>query len=80
MTMQVVLLISLAIILSSVEAQSPKWTGLKCGVDNQKMYDRNLGADTCKDYCVANSGRGLWNGLCEINNGYGECKCTFVRP
>lgn len=76
MKMQLVLLISLVVILASVEAE---WTGKKCGVDNQKMYDRTLNADTCDDYCAILKIRGVWNGKCEINNGFGECNCIFVR-
>lgn len=76
MKMQLVLLISLAVILSSVEAD---WTGKKCGMDNQRMYDPDLKGITCDDYCALIKVRGVWNGKCKINKGYGECDCTFIR-
>lgn len=74
MKVQIILLVCLMLALSSVKGQGRKWTGQKCGMDNQKLYDRTLNLDTCNDYCLSIS----WHyGICEINKGYGECYCGF---
>lgn len=76
MKSQTILLICLMAAFSVVNGQYDLWTGLKCGMDNQKLYDRSYNLDTCDDYCVAGK---FHYGRCEINNGYGECRC-FYNP
>lgn len=75
MKVQIVVFFCLAFALALVQGQNDRWTRLKCGMENQKLYDRTLGLDTCNDYCVARISPGYWRGQCEINNGYGECRC-----
>lgn len=79
MKLLITLLFSLALSLVSVHGLSDTWTGLKCGIDNQQMYDRGLGTniDTCNDYCQAKMHPGIWSGRCELNDGYGECYCRL---
>lgn len=69
----------LCVIITLSSAQVPRWTNQRCGIDNQKIYDRTLGLgiDTCNDYCrsplvIADSGS------CVLNNGYGECLCVIT--
>lgn len=73
------IVVCLALMLCSVSVQGqaadPIWTGLKCGMDNDKLYDRSLNIDTCKQYCYL---RYFKLGKCELNNGYGECKCGAI--
>lgn len=76
MKVQMVLLVCIVVALSSVQGQKQDWSGQKCGIDNQQLYDRSLKLDTCNDYC--RSSYYNWHkGKCEINNGYGECRCYF---
>lgn len=76
------LLVCFVFALSSVHGQNTKWTGYKCSVSSQQLYDRSLpNIDTCADYC--RSPLVAWHiGRCEINNGYGECLCGLCafRP
>lgn len=73
MKLQIVLLICLTVSLTSVLATDyPSWSEQKCGIDNQKVYDRSLNFDTCNDLCVARNAR---SGSCVLHNGYGECQC-----
>lgn len=60
--------------ISSVHGQGATWTGKKCGIDNQQLYDIS---SSCNDYCKS---IGWQYGKCEINKGYGECLCGFVHP
>jgi len=54
------------------------WTGLKCGIDSQKLYDRSFKLDTCNDYCISDYAGNADSGQCVYNSdGYGECKCKF---
>ncbi|KAJ6644290.1 hypothetical protein Bhyg_09257, partial [Pseudolycoriella hygida] len=46
-----ILFVTLVITSSIVQGQTQVWTGLKCGMDNDKLYDRSLGIDTCLEYC-----------------------------
>lgn len=73
MKMQIVLLMGLILVSSSVDCQSQTWTELMCGIDNGKLYDGTLGFNTCNDYCVNER---CYYGRCELNKGYGECQCT----
>lgn len=80
MKVHIVLFLCLVYVLS-VYGQTQVWTGLKCGMDNQKLYDRSYyndyGIDTCAQYCShAMPGTGQF-GSCQINNGYGECRCGY---
>lgn len=67
----------LAVLLSSVQAQdNARWSGTKCGIDDQKIDDRSLGFDTCNDYCSSPMLEVANFGYCALNSsGYGECKC-----
>lgn len=75
MKIQIVLFVCLAITL--VQGQTQVWTGLKCGMDDDKLYDRTLDIDTCALYCAhAMPGIGQY-GSCQLNNRYGECRCGY---
>lgn len=50
-----------------------KWTGLKCGLINEKLLDSTLKFETCFAYCVSTGGYGE----CSLRNGQGECKCEY---
>ncbi|KAJ6639748.1 hypothetical protein Bhyg_12495 [Pseudolycoriella hygida] len=77
MKKQIFLLACLLAVLSVQAQRDLKWSGMKCGVDNHKIYDRSLGLDTCSDYCKSpKSGLTANFGYCTLNSsGYGECKC-----
>lgn len=77
MKIQIILLISLAVLLSSIQAQGTvsQWKEQKCRVDNQKLYDPNPKLDTCDTYCKSKKAN---SGVCAIHNGVGECKCEYV--
>lgn len=83
--MKVVLsLLCIVLASRSVQAQQiVEWHNLKCGVNNQQMYDRfdNILIKTCNDYCRQST---LYKpsyqyqyGKCEIKDGYGNCKCVY---
>lgn len=78
MKRQIVLFVCLVVALSAVYGQTGlKYTGQKCGVDNQQLYDRSLNLNTCNDYCQSSLGGNFHFGFCELHNGYGECKCGY---
>lgn len=78
--MLIILLVVCIMALSSVHgADNDVWTVQKCGIDNQKLYNREWGYDTCADLCKGiNPNPDLWYGRCELNGGYGFCKCIFT--
>lgn len=81
MKLCIVLTVCIIMVASVYGDEVPYWTGQKCGVESNKLYDRQLGYDTCTDYCKgSNENPKLLSGRCEINNGYGECKCVVTYP
>lgn len=79
MKLVTVLLLCLVVVLTAYgQRQIPSWTGKKCGMESQKLYDRSLGLDTCNDYCTSSYASFADSGRCELNaSGYGECYCKF---
>lgn len=63
----------LALLLTKATSEIKKWTGLKCGIINEKLLDRTLKFKTCFAYCVSTGGYGE----CTLNNGHGECRCEY---
>lgn len=55
------------------------WTGQKCGVDNKKIYPNIPNVVTCNDYCRSIL-LSVYSADCEVNNGYGECRCYYLKP
>lgn len=80
MKILIILLVVCIIALSSVHGQAVDvWTKEKCGIENQGVYNRGLGYDTCNDLCKGISSTPTsWSGVCELNGGYGFCKCVYA--
>lgn len=70
------MMMCLIMVISLVNGQALTWTGKKCGVDNQGLYDTSLRLATCNDYCKSIN----WHsGKCTLNQGYGECLCELYQ-
>lgn len=77
MKVHIIFFMCLVFILSSVQSDEV-WSGKKCGIDSQKLYDQSLGIATCSEYCAyVMTGTRTW-GSCKLNAGYGECYCGSV--
>lgn len=55
------------------------WAGQECEISNQKLLNRELGFETCNDFCKGiTQTPECWSGVCQLHDGDGECQCIFT--
>lgn len=61
-------------------SQIVDWAGQECDTSSQKLENREIGFDTCNDFCKGvTKSPNRWSGSCQLHDGCGECQCIYSQ-